>query len=233
MQDFIPGFLQGLTRVLISYPFDYVRTKFQANPQLSWKDIQFGKNVYRGVSIPLITVPIDRALQFGIYERMNRGGYTLLQSSLVATLLSSLYSVPANYLQTQVMIHKDTKLRFSNMSFRGYGADTARSVLSSFIYLNTYGYLRKTIPEKHHNYFLFGIVSSSILWSIVYPLDTLRVLKQTTDKSYSQLLKTHTNFLYKGLPLVLLRSIPSSGMGMFVYETSRAYINKRDTSCTV
>ena len=65
--EFIPGYLQGLTRVIISYPFDYVRTNVQSqnnesihsyikNNKLSIKD------AYRGCTLQLVSVPIDRSV---------------------------------------------------------------------------------------------------------------------------------------------------------------------------
>lgn len=232
--DFLPGFAQGVVRVLISYPFDYVRTHLQAGTTNTWRSIPLGAAAYRGVSIPLLTIPIDRALQFGIYERCQRRGYSQMASSFLATLLSSVYSVPANFLQTQVMLNSKRQakdqvaLTFANMSFRGYGADTARAFASSFLYLSTYGLLRNNVPQEHHNYFLFGVASSSIMWSVVYPLDTLRVLRQTATRhtSYISLLRQHScRGLYRGLPLVLARSVPSSGFGMLTYEFMRECLN--------
>lgn len=225
--DFIPGFSQGIVRVLISYPFDYIRTHLQANPTTTWRSIPLRES-YKGVSIPLITVPIDRALQFGIYERCQKAGYSQVSSSFLATLVSSVYSVPTNFLQTQIMMNstRATKdrvaLKLTNMSFRGYGADTARAFASSFLYLSTYGLLRNNIPEEQHNYFVFGVLSSTLMWSVVYPLDTLRVLRQTTDVSYKSLL--HRGALYRGFPLVIARSIPSAGFGMLTYEYMRRFI---------
>ncbi len=232
--DFIPGFAQGLVRVLISYPFDYVRTHLQANPNITWRSIPLGRSLYRGISIPLIIVPFDRALQYGIYERCQRKKYSQVSSSLIATFLSSIYSVPANFLQTQIMMNsmRPTKshiaLKFSNLSFRGYGADTLRAFASSFIYLTAYGTLRNKIPKEYHNYFVFGIISSTLMWSTVYPLDTLRILRQTTNPdsqhiSYWSFIKMNwkSGSLYRGLPIVIMRSIPSAGCGMLTYEYVR------------
>ena len=65
------------------------------------------------------------------------------------------------------------------------------------------------------------------MWSCVYPVDTLRVLKQTTEKSYIEILKsTRIKNYYKGIPIVILRSVPSSGLGMVSYEYSRKVIKE-------
>lgn len=227
--DFLPGFVQGIVRVYISYPFDYVRTHLQVNPRSSWRDIPIGRNLYRGVSVPLVSVPIDRSIQFGIYERCNRRGFSQPVSSLLATMISSVYSVPMNYLQTHVIV-KNAPIRWASLSFRGYGADTSRAFLSSFLYLSTYGTLRSHIPNNPYTYFLFGTISSSVVWSVAYPLDTMRVLKQTTHSSasYLEISKVGFRSLYSGFPIVLARSIPSSGFGMLAYETVRSLLKEGD-----
>ena len=229
LRDFLPGFVQGFSRVLISYPFDYIRTHMQSNPDAPWKSLAIGKKIYRGVSVPLLIVPFDRAIQFGIFEHLNKRHYSMLSTSLFATLFSSIYSVPANFLQTKIVLNKDAKINIKNISFVGYGADTVRGLLSSFTYLFSYGILREEVPKEQHNYVLFGIAANCITWSIAYPLDTLRVLKQSTVPtcSYMQLVRKYWKGgrLYKGLPLVLVRSVPSAGIGMYVYEKTRHYLN--------
>jgi hypothetical protein len=228
----IPGFVQGTVRVLISYPFDYIRTNLQTQQYISIRDF-YKRNdmtiskLYRGLYIPLLTVPIDRAIQFYIFEWCNKNKYTTIQSSLMATSISSIYSIPVNYLQTIVMA-KNTKISFKSISYKGLYSDISRSFLSSFFYLSIYGKLRELVPKEKHNYFLFGIAASTGMWSLVYPIDTIRVLKQTSNLSYLDIIKNNNNIvkLYRGYPLVLLRSLPSSGFGMMSYEYSKTLITK-------
>ena len=229
--DLIPGFLQGVTRVIISYPFDYIRTHAQTQKYESFQDI-IKKNkliklrdVYRGCHIPLITVPLDRALQFYIFERLKKS-YTTVVSSTAASLFSMIYSVPSNYLSTLV-ITNNNKTVFrdfltSKRYYKGLYPELVKNFLGAFAYTSTYGLLRDNIPLEKHNYFLFGVCSSISSWLVIYPLDTLRVLRQTSNYDYITIMKKNPiKNLYKGLSIVLLRSVPSAGCGMFVYERSR------------
>jgi len=222
MIDFLPGFIQGIVRVIISYPFDYIRTNIQTQKYNSISDFlrknSFTK-IYKGLYIPLLTIPIDRAIQFYIYEECNKKKYSVIQSSLISTALSSIYSIPINYLQTKIMTN--TNINNANQ-YKGFYSDFTRIFLSSFLYLGIYGKLKENIEKQNHNYFVFGILSSAIMWSIVYPLDTIRVLKQTSDMTYSKILLTHNiRKLYSGLSIVILRSLPSSGCGMIAYEYTK------------
>lgn len=234
MLDLIPGFIQGIVRVLVSYPFDYIRTNIQTQQYqsitefLKINNIKM-RNLYKGLSVPLLTVPLDRAIQFCIFERCRNYSYTNSQSSLIATLISSIYSIPINYLQTQIMTNKNKigKINYKELSYKGFYSDISRNFLSSFLYLSIYGELRNRIPEEKHNYFIFGVITSSLMWGCVYPLDTIRVLKQTAEKSYIEIIKsTLIKNYYRGLPIVILRSVPSSGLGMVSYEYSRKIIKE-------
>jgi hypothetical protein len=232
MLDLLPGFIQGIVRVIVSYPFDYIRTNVQTQQYFSITHFYKNNNMsfmklYKGLSVPLITVPIDRAIQFYIYEKCNKLKFTTIQSSFIATLISSIYSVPVNYLQTQIMTNKSEGNNIKTFSYKGFYSDLSRNFLSSFLYLGIYGELRERIPKEKHNYFIFGIITSTLMWTCVYPLDTIRVLKQTSDLSYSTILKnTRIQNYYKGLPIVIIRSIPSSGFGMMSYEFTRNLITQ-------
>ena len=71
IMDFLPGFIQGLTRTLISYPFDYAKVQLQKDNYLNSKDFMknyFKKHspisLYRGCFLPLVIVSIDRSIQY-------------------------------------------------------------------------------------------------------------------------------------------------------------------------
>jgi hypothetical protein len=73
----LPGFLQGITRVSISYPFDYIRVFLQKNkyetPMDYLKKNNYNvRNLYRGIKYPLSIIPIDRAITFKLYEDLNK-----------------------------------------------------------------------------------------------------------------------------------------------------------------
>jgi hypothetical protein len=224
--EFVPGFLQGITRVLISYPFDYVRTHIQTHKYTGINDIIKNNNLtlarsYKGCTLPLIGVSIDRSIQFYLFEKMLKNRPVLVSSCIVA-LLSSIYSIPLNLITTLIITNK--RLKGINI-YKGSLPDLSKNFLGTFVYTSTYGYLRTNVALNKHNYFLFGIISSLSSWSIIYPFDTVRVLYQCNNISYKNIYNTYTfRGLYKGFPLVVLRSVPSAGIGMLVYEKSRKYL---------
>ena len=63
------------------------------------------------------------------------------------------------------------------------------------------------------------------MWGIVYPLDTIKTKKFIENKSYTDIFKTHSIVdYYRGINMVFLKTIPSAGIGMFVYETTKTYL---------
>ena len=96
IKEYIPGYLQGITRVLISYPFDYIRIFLQINNKDNIKQIIKANNLYKGVSSPLIIAPIDRAITFKLYETLKSKKFNNIECALYPSILSSIYMTPIN-----------------------------------------------------------------------------------------------------------------------------------------
>jgi len=241
--DFIPGYLQGTTRVLISHPFDYVRLYLQTNQSSSIKDFfknHSYKNLYRGVSIPLLIVPIDRAIQFKSYEFLNKH-YNPFISGALCGVISSIFSLPSNFLCNNYIL-KETKtnlIYFIKEEFRkqkdikkliyGYKPELIRSILGTSIYLGVYGNMRKAFGLDSFQSVINSMVAGLSVWTITYPLETLKVEQQVNkNKSlisiYNDRIKKFGILnLWKGILPIYVRTIPSSIIGMVVYEKVERY----------
>lgn len=243
--NLLPGLLQGITRVSISYPADVVKVQMQKNlhsttigtvQHILKTDI---RKFYRGSSIAFVTVGIERSLQYYYLEKMNKRMMNPYASSFAASLISSVYNLPMQYLTTNIALLDKTKHDTSvkqyikNTSFRqmykGYFVETPKNVLGSTIYLGTYLTLRNT-TDKQPLYPWFGGLSGMLTWTVIYPLDTIKTEYQTTkNKSIYELIRERraTNSIasfYKGITPVLLRTFPSAFAGMYVYEKTRTYL---------
>lgn len=221
----IPGYVQGLTRVFISYPFDYVRLYRQTNKEINIKSELKSLGLYRGIMLPLIINPIDRALSFYVYEYLKSNKYSRIEIALYPTIISSLYMTPINIINSNYIYNKSTYKNLIGTElkrnfYRGNGIEIFRNGISSFLFLYIYNLnLVKDIP------FMNGILSSCIMWSIVYPLDTIKTHKFINNRGYLDIIKnTKISHFYRGIPLVYLKSIPSAGIGMYVYEITKKYL---------
>jgi hypothetical protein len=225
--DYLPGFFQGVTRVLISYPFDYFRIFKQTNTAIDYSKEIKKFNFYKGISFPLVSVPIDRAITFNLYEKLKKENYSTMECSFYPSILSSIYMTPINLINTNYIYLKEKPLtlvlkeNFNKNIFRGLSIEVLRNNLSSMVYLYTY----KKLSDNFNNPFINGAISSFTLWTLFYPLDTIKVKKFVNNKSYLNILKENSfSSLYNGIGLVYLRTIPSAGLGMLVYENSKKFV---------
>jgi hypothetical protein len=223
--NLVPGYLQGLTRVFISYPFDYVRLYRQTNKDINIKSEIKTLGLYRGIMLPLIINPIDRAVSFYVYEYLKSNNYSKVEVALYPTIISSLYMTPINIINSNYIYNKSTYKNLINKEikknfYRGNGIEIFRNGISSFLFLYMYNLnLIKDIP------FMNGVLSSCLMWSIVYPLDTIKAQKFINSRGYLDIIKnTQIPHLYRGISLVYLKSVPSAGIGMYVYEKSKQFL---------
>jgi hypothetical protein len=222
--DYLPGFLQGITRVLISYPFDYFRIFKQTNQQINYIHEFKNFNFYKGLGFPLLSVPIDRAITFNLYEKLKKENYSSLECSFYPSIFSSIYMTPISLINTNYIYLKEKPVlsslneNFNKNIFRGISVELLRNNLSSIVYLYTY----KKLSDNFNNPFVNGSISSFALWTLFYPLDTIKVKKFINNDTYLNIIKKNTlKSLYNGIGLVYLRTIPSAGLGMLVYEKSK------------
>lgn len=244
----IPGFVQGIVRVGISYPFDSLKVFMQKGIHLStiscFKNIikQDPKILYRGASLSFTIIPIDRSIQYFLAEKLNKK-YNSYFSGFILGSISSVYQVPLQYITTNAIL--TDKRQYVNIwkfiqqldirkFYRGYLIEYPRSIVATTVYLGTYLSLRENLSEKQKLYMspFLGTFAGIASWLVVFPLDTIRTERQSinTDKSIWNIIKDKYNFrglrgFYLGITPVILRSIPSASLGMFAYEYTRKILN--------
>jgi len=196
----------------------------------------------RGMSVPMVSFPIDRAISYKIYEDLNNLKFNPYQSAFVGGIFSSFFNVPMQYITTNAIntdkkqykgIKKLITVTMNNKKdlYRGYSFDTVRSISGSTIFLGTYGNIKKTLPENDISTVISSLGAITVTWITTFPLDTLRALRQTSLSNESLLVSTRKKIatdgirsLYRGLTPVMIRSIPSTCFGMLVYEKVKIYI---------
>lgn len=240
----IPGLMQGLTRVTISYPVDVIKVQMQK--QLYNNSIDAIKNTlkydigkfYRGSSISYFTIGLERSLQYYYLEKINKK-YNSYLAGFMVSIISSIYNVPMQFATTNIALFNKNNANICNFLkqtnlkkfYTGYFAETPKNILGSTIYLGTYMKLR-SYTTNNNLYPFFGGLSGIIVWLVIYPLDTIKTEIQTTKNTkYSEfIIQRYRNYgiksFYKGLTPVLVRTFPSAFMGMYVYEKMRMIINK-------
>ena len=233
--DFLPGFCQGISRVLISHPFDYVRLYLQTNNSSNFSDF-FKKNsvrtLYRGVGVPLVSVPIDRSIQFRVYEELNNYNLSPFLSGSICGGISVFFTLPTSFICNNYVLNKNegdlikfTRKIFQNPTqlYNGFKPELVRSILGTSIYLGSYGKMRENYGNDLYQSVINGAVAGWSVWTITYPIETVKVEQQISNRAIAEILKQRiSNFgvlnLWKGILPVYLRTLPSSIIGMTVYE---------------
>jgi len=212
MEDFkkiIPGFTMGIVRAAISHPFEMMKLKSQINYQGS-----FYKNLFKGIHYSIITNALERGIQFGLYEKFKLNDNNL-NSSAKASIISTSLTLPYNIILLRNVIMKSSIQIPKNIFYKSAGLEYSRNLSGSILFLSSYNYLKeKELPILYR-----APLSSCFVWSITYPID-----------SYKNILLSHQNDiinikrLYKGIQYPLMRSIPSSIAGFYIYEYMLEYM---------
>ena len=193
----IPGAVQATTGLILSYPFDTIKSKLQkypANYTSSWncfiKTLKNDgtKGLYRGLPAPLTIMAIKRGFQYDFYERLNKSGYNPYFTGALAGCFGTIIGCPMHYVKINMQITNNLKLEYNTWDFikhtyntkgitpfyKGLKIDCLKEGCFGCLYLGTYGYLRDRFPPTPFYHFLSGGVSSIITWTLLFPLDSLR-----------------------------------------------------------
>lgn len=206
-KSFIPGFMMGMTRALVSHPFEILKIKSQLN---SRKKIP----LFRGLHYSLLASGTERGVQFGLYDFFKTSEDSNLVSSLKASALSTCIGVPYNfYIVNRSVMNRPVELAMSSLN-KIIPLEYSRSFMGSVIFLYTYNRLK----DNDCPLWLSAFGGTSAVWSLTYPIDNIR----------NQIVSRNNNFafrnLYRGIQYPVLRSIPSSVAGMYVYEAIKDII---------
>lgn len=235
----LPGAIQGLVSVAISFPMDTLKTYRQTN--MGWPLI--GRLVrrrptilLRGIHIPmLVTIP-ERAVQYAVFEAYSSPGGAMI-ASLISCVPASIVATLANKEKVAAQLSGIVRLQEScSVSILPVGVAEAnasrpiclrkttfalelcRNALATTLFLSAYGRLR-----EHHGCFVAASASTAFYWTVTYPLCTLKTLSMTEQTRLWDIVLRERWSLWRGIGTVYLRIIPTSYVGMQAYEWARVW----------
>lgn len=208
------GGLSGMTSSICSYPFDLLRTRFIANKQFEllslrdgirdiWKHEGF-KGFYHGSVSAMISISISTSVLFGSYEAIrifceNKTRDKLDKTANISDIgfykmLNSCASSISGTLAKLVTFPLDTVRR--------------RILLKDSIYLDKF--LPTDIPQQPKNIMrnYFAQAKENNKTSRVFFKMASQMVRQEGISSF-----------YKGLSMALIKSIPSTAVSIWSYET--------------
>ena len=218
---YIKGCISGMSGIILSHPVDSIKTHFQTS---STKFNPTFKNLYRGITSPLIGVGIEKAIVFGTYNYCKINNINIPLSGAISGLTASLIVSP--YERIKIMKQTNQKISMKqyfnpNFMFKGLSATFTREVPGFAIYFSTYEGLKNHFYKNKDisiiSSFIFGGMSGTMAWIFIYPQDRIKTIIQSNNtkgdnNNISLLIKNIYNTgglkqFYKGFSFAVGRAI--------------------------
>ena len=227
-----------MSGIILSHPVDTIKT----HRQLSTLPFQYNiKNLYRGITPPLIGVGFEKALVFGCYNNFCSMGLPIPISGGLSGLIASLVVSP--YERIKILRQTNQTIKMSILSpsflFKGVGITFTREVPGFAIYFSTYEALKnKFYTSKNKEIsilssFIFGGMSGTMAWIFIYPQDRIKTIIQNNksqDSFYitniikSIYVKGGIRHFYSGFSFAVYRAILlHSGTFCTMEQLNRAF----------
>jgi hypothetical protein len=200
----IPGVSMGIVRAAISHPFEIMKLKSQIN-----QSENFYKNVFKGIHYSIGVNAFERGVQFGLYEKFKLNDNNIT-SSAKASIISTCIGFPYNIVMLRKVVMSSTVKIKKEVFAKAAGLEYCRNLSGSVLFLSSYNFLK----EKDTPIFLRAPLASWIVWLSTYPVDSYKNMMLSQKKPES----LNIFRLYKGIQYPLVRSVPSSIVGFYVYE---------------
>lgn len=247
--NFTYGLFGGLTGILVSHPFDTIKTRIQSNKVTTINQaIKLGK-LYSGITPPLIGIMLEKSIVFGFYEKSKNYGLNNFWSGIIGGFMSTVIVTPVDRLKINF---QNQELKLNNLHtiknvfspknlYKGFTPTIFRETPGFGIYFSTYNYLSDNYNTTHNigKTFCFGALSGLSAWIFIYPSDLIKTNYQSTHNNLSlpQTIKkiwlTNNNSnspilavknFYKGFNLAILRAMPLHGGVFLGYELAKQFI---------
>jgi hypothetical protein len=113
--DFINGLFGGATGVLISHPFDTIKTRIQTNNNLSIKDVIKQGKLYNGIVSPLFGIMLEKSIVFGSFESSKKYINNDFINGLFAGFMSTVIVTPVDKIKIHFQNKNSIKLQSGDL----------------------------------------------------------------------------------------------------------------------
>ena len=211
---FLAGCISGVFQTVFGHPFDTLKTWKQNEGLLKIPSRNFF-NLYKGISMPLLQLPIICSVTFGVDNYTYFYTKNRLLSSGFSGFVASFIVCPLDYLKIQQQQQLNLKLNkktFVN-SFKDIKITMVREIPAYTLYFTSYNFLK----EKKFESFISGGVAGCFTWFFTYPQDTIKSRLQSGQaKTIKEAYKI--GGLWKGINYCLLRAFIVNAIGFPIFE---------------
>lgn len=234
LNSFIYGYIAGLAGIIVSHPFDTMKTCIQEGKQVKYTL----RSLYRGVLAPLVGVGLEKAIVFGTFENSKHYTNSDAISGAIAGLTASIVVTP--FERIKIILQIDQKFSFANLRnklsfgylYQGFSATLTRETPGFAIYFSVYNRLKNNdLNISAFRSFFYGALSGMFAWVFIYPQDRIKThLQALADKkmnfreSFKEILAQggYKGF-YKGFSYALMRAVPLHATAFMTMELCKKY----------
>jgi len=211
MNDFLYGYITGISQVIIGYPLDTIVVYKQTGKNIN--NITF-KNLFNGIKYPLLSNGFISSICFGlnynIYNYTNNhyvsGGITGFVTSFIISPIE-LYKI-----RSQRLLNTNIHI------FTGLNVTIIKKILSSACYFGIYN----TIQKYNDNPLISGGITGCISNFIGYPFDVVKTRIQCGEIMTIKKIFYIKN-LWNGISFSLTRALIVNSVGFYIFEKIRGY----------
>lgn len=209
--DFLYGLCGGFTGTLVSHPFDTIKTRIQSKKAPDIKSALMMRNLYAGLTPPLLGIMLEKSIVFGFYNKAKEHGINDFWSGIIGGFMCTLIVTPIDQLKIcmqnkkapiQNLVIANTnqpikkfhygvgyvecnKITFPPIRtmYRGFIPTVCRETPGFGIYFSVYNYLTANYNNNMNNIktFSFGALSGLAAWTFIYPSDLVKTKMQSSE----------------------------------------------------
>ena len=213
--DFRNGAIIGMTQTFIGYPLDTIKTMKQNNQMVTNKGFNIVR-LYKGFKYPLYMSIGFNSGVFGLYSIFLKKGMTHESSGFLAGGIMGILSNPLEYYKINSQVGNNFK--YQNM-WKGVNYTFWRESIAHSFYFSSYEYLNKNIGISP---FLSGGISGCISWTVSYPIDTMKTIKQSNSnikiKDIMKMIKKGEIKIWNGFFTCQIRAFIVNGISFVMYD---------------
>lgn len=215
VDGYVAGFLCGVSQAIVGHPLDTIKTWKQNKHKFKQPAYNF-QNLWKGVSYPLVQLPIICSVSFGLYENLFSVTNNHQIAGATSGFLRCFIVTPLEYYK--IRHQQQLPIVFRNC-YKNMSVVCMKEIPSSTIFFSTY-----TLMKKHNNsVFLSGGTAGVLSWASIYPIDTIKTRIQAGGainfkQAFSQ------GGLYNGFTMCILRAFLTSGIGFCIYNKTKNLI---------
>ena len=217
VDGYVAGFLCGISQAIVGHPLDTIKTWKQNQYKFKQPVYNF-RNLWKGISYPLVQLPIICSVSFGLYENLFKLTNNQHIAGATSGFLRSFVVTPLEYYKIR---HQQQLPVVYRNCFRNMNIVCMKEIPSSTIFFSTYTQMKK----QTNSVFLSGGSAGVLAWASIYPIDTIKTRIQAggainLKQAFSQ------GSLYNGFSMCILRAFLTSSIGFCIYNKTKNLFEK-------